>query len=90
VESALIKNLDSYKNVEAILVGDAAGQYGISPTQKTIWESATPPVLPITNSYSVLLWEIDGMVYQIYFDQSFSVGGYLTKEQMIEIAESLR
>lgn len=90
VESALIKNLDSYKNVEAIRVGDAVGQYGVSPAQKTIWESATPPVFTTNNSYSLLMWEKNGMVYQIYFDQSFSGGGYLTKDQMIEIAESLR
>lgn len=89
-ESALIRNLDSYKNVETIRVGDAIGQYGVSPSQKTIWESATPPVFTTTNSYSVLLWEKAGIIYQIYFDQSFSDGGYLTKEQMIEIAESLR
>ena len=90
VESALMKDLDNYKNVEAIYVGDASGQYGISPAQKTIWEIATPPVLTTNNSYSILLWEKDGMVYQIYFDQSFSGGGYLTKDQMIQIAESLR
>jgi len=36
-----------------------------------------------------LLWKKDGMAYQIYFDQSFSGGGQLTKEQMIEIAENL-
>lgn len=90
VESALIKNLDSYKDVETIHVGDTVGQYGLSPAQKTIWESATPPVFTTTNSYSVLLWEKEGMIYQIYFDQSFSGGDYLTREQMIEIAESLR
>lgn len=90
VESVIIKNLDSYKMLETVEVNGAIGQFGVSPAQKTIWESATPPVFPTTNSYSVLLWEKDGMVYQIYFDQSFSGGDYLTKEQMIEIAESLR
>ncbi|MEO7840889.1 MAG: DUF4367 domain-containing protein, partial [Anaerolineales bacterium] len=90
MESALIKDLDSYKNVEAIHVGDTVGQYGISPAQKTIWESETPPVFPTTNSYSVLLWEKAGIIYQIFFDQSFSSGGYLTKDQMIQIAESLQ
>ena len=90
IESALIKNLSSYKNVETVKVGNADGQFGISPAQKTIWDSATPPVSPIDNSYSVLLWQKDGMVYQIYFDHSFSSGGDLTKDQMIQIAESLR
>jgi hypothetical protein len=90
IESALIKNLSSYKNVEMVKVGEANGQFGISPAQKTIWESATPPVLPIDNSYSVLLWQKDDMIYQIYFDHSFSNGGYLTKDDMIRIAESLR
>lgn len=90
VESVLIKNLDSYKDVETVKVGGAIGQFGVSPAQKTIWESATPPVFPTNNSYNVLLWEKDGMVYQIYFDQSFSGGGYLTKEQLIQIAESLQ
>ena len=90
VESALIKDLDSYKNVETVQVGESKGQYGISPAQTTIWESATPPVFPINNSYATLLWEKGGIIYQIYFDQSFSNGGQLTKEQMIEIAESLR
>jgi hypothetical protein len=90
IENALIKNLNSYKNVETVKVGDTNGQFGISPAQKTIWESATPPVLPIDNSYSVLLWQKDGMVYQIYFDHSFSNGGYLIKDEMIQIAESLR
>jgi hypothetical protein len=28
------------------------------------------------------------MLYRIYFDQSFSGGGHLTKEQMIEIAKA--
>lgn len=90
VESALIKNLDSYKMLETVEVNGAIGQFGVSPAQKTIWESATPPVFTTNNSYSVLLWEKDGMVCQIYFDQSFSDGGYLTKDQMIEIAESLQ
>ena len=90
IESVLIKSLSSYKNVETVKVGDANGQFGISPAQKTIWDSATPPVFPIDNSYSVLLWQADGMVYQIYFDYSFSDGGYLTKDQMIQIAESMR
>jgi hypothetical protein len=90
IESALIKNLSSYKNVEMVKVGDANGQFGISPAQKTIWDSATPPVSPIDNSYSVLLWQKEGMVYQIYFDHSFSSGGDLTKSQMIQMAESLR
>ena len=90
IETALIKDLDSYKNVETVQVGHIMGQFGISPAQKTIWESATPPVFTTNNSYNILLWEKDGMSYQIYFDQSFSGGGYLTKEQMIEIAESLR
>ena len=82
--------MSSYKNVETVKVGDINGQFGISPAQKTIWDSATPPVSPIDNSYSVLLWQKDGMVYQIYFDHSFSNGGYLTKDDMIRIAESLR
>jgi hypothetical protein len=90
MESVLIKDLDSYKNLESVQIGDTVGQYGISPAQKTIWESSTAPVFPTNNSYSVLLWKKDGMVYQIYFDQSFSDGGQLTKDQMIEIAESLR
>ncbi len=90
LESAIIRDLDSYKNVDTVRVGDAVGQFGISPAQKTIWESATPPVFTTNNSYSVLLWKKDGMMYQIYFDQSFSGGGQLTKEQMIEIGESLR
>jgi hypothetical protein len=90
IESALIKNLSSYKNVEIVKVGYANGQFGISPAQKTIWESATPPVFPTDNSYSVLLWQKDDMIYQIYFDHSFSNGGYLTKDDMIRIAESLR
>ena len=90
IETALIKDLDSYKNVETVQVGDIMGQFGVSPAQKTIWESATPPVFTTNNSYNILLWEKDGMSYQIYFDQSFSGGGYLTKEQMIEIAESLQ
>jgi len=90
IETALIKDLDSYKNVETVQVGDAMGQFGVSPAQKTIWESATPPVFTTNNSYYILLWEKDGRIYQIYFDQSFSGGGYLTKDQMIQIAESLR
>jgi len=90
IENALITNLDSYKNVETVKVDDVNGQFGISPAQKTIWDSATPPGFPIDNSYSVLLWQKDGMVYQIYFDQSFSSGGYLTKDKIIQIAESLR
>ena len=90
VESALIKNLDSYKMLETVEVNGAIGQFGVSPAQKTIWESATPPVFTTNNSYNILLWEKDGMSYQIYFDQSFSGGGYLTKDQMIEIAESLQ
>lgn len=90
LESAIIKDLDSYKNVEEVKVGEVTGQFGISPAQKTIWESATPPAFPINNSYAVLLWENEGLIHQIYFDQSFSNGGQLTKEQMIEIAESLR
>ena len=90
VESALIKNLDSYKMLETVEVNGAIGQFGVSPAQKTIWESATPPVFTTNNSYNILLWEKDGTIYQIYFDQSFSGGGYLTKDQMIEIAESLR
>ena len=90
VESALIKNLDSYKMLETVEVNGAIGQLGVSPAQKTIWESATPSVFTTNNSYSILLWEKDGTIYQIYFDQSFSGGGYLTKEQMIEIAESLQ
>jgi hypothetical protein len=88
-ESAIIRDLDSYKNVETVTVGNAVGQYGVSPEQQTIWESASPPVLTTDSTYSVLLWEKDGMIYQIYFDQTFSGGGQLTKEQMIEIAESL-
>ena len=90
IETALIKDLGSYKNVETVQVGDIMGQFGVSPAQKTIWESATPPVFTTNNSYNILLWKKDGISYQIYFDQSFSGGGYLTKEQMIEIAESLR
>jgi hypothetical protein len=90
MESALIKDLDSYKNLETVQIGDTVGQYGTSPAQKTIWESSTAPTFPTTNSYSVLLWKKDGMVYQIYLDQSFSGGGQLTKEQLAEIAESLR
>ncbi|MFT3892064.1 MAG: DUF4367 domain-containing protein [Anaerolineales bacterium] len=89
-ETALFTNLDSYKDVETVQVGDVTGQYGISPLQKTIWDSSTPPAYPVSNTYSVLLWEKDGMIYQIYFDQSYSSGGQLTKEQIIEIAESLR
>src|SRR5215207_2472251 len=84
VESALIKNLDSYKMLETVEVNGAIGQFGVSPAQKTIWESATPPVFTTNNSYNILLWEKDGTIYQIYFDQSFSGGGYLTKDQMIE------
>jgi hypothetical protein len=90
VESALTQNLDGYKNVEDVQIRNVTGQYGISPAQKTIWESATPPVFTTNNSYSVLLWKKDGTVYQIYFDQSFSGGGQLTKDQMIEIGENLR
>lgn len=92
IENALMQKLNiyNYKNVETVKVGDADGQFGISPAQKTIWDSATPPVFPTDNSYSVLLWQKDGMVYQIYYDHSFSSGGDLTKNQMIQIAESLR
>jgi hypothetical protein len=42
------------------------------------------------NTYSVLLWKEDDVVYQIYCDQNFGGGGQLTKEQMIEIVENLR
>ncbi len=92
IESALIKKLNiyNYKIVEAVKVGEANGQFGISPAKKTIWDSAMPPVFPIDNSYSVLLWQKDGMVYQVYFDHSFSSGGDLTKNQMIQMAENLR
>lgn len=89
-ETSFFTNLDSYKDVETVQISNMTGQYGISPLQKTIWDSATPPAYPVTNTYSILLWEKDGMIYQIYFDQSYSGGGQLTKEQMIEIAESLR
>lgn len=89
LESALIEDLDSYKNVETVNIGGVTGQYGVSPEHRTIWESASPPVFTTDSTYAVLLWQKDGMVYQIYFDQSFSGGGQLTKEQMIEIAESL-
>ena len=90
IESALIKSLDGYKNVETVRVGDTNGQFGISPAQKTKWDSSTQPAFPTNNSYSVLLWQKNGMVYQIYFDYSFSAGGYLTKDEIIQIAESLR
>jgi hypothetical protein len=90
LETAMIRSLDTYQNVETVQVGDVEGQYGVSPAQKTIWESATPPVFPVNNTYSVLLWKTDAMVYQVYLDQSFSWGGQLTKEQLIEIAESLQ
>jgi len=89
-DSAMITSLDTYQDVEAVRVGEAEGQYGESPAQKTIWDSATPPAFPVSNTYRVLLWKTDTMVYQIYFDQSFNWGGQLTKEQLIEIAESLR
>lgn len=90
LDSALIRNLNAYKNVETIRVGETTGWYGISPTYKTKWESTTQPAFPVTNSYSVILWVTNDMVYQIYFDQSFSGGDFITKEQMIEIAESLK
>jgi hypothetical protein len=89
-ESRLLHDLDSYQNVETVRIGDVSGQYGISPAQKTRWESATPLAFPSNNTYSILLWKKDGTVYEIYFDQSFSGGGQLTKQQMIEIAESLQ
>lgn len=89
VESAPFTNLNSYKDVETVHIGDAVGQYGISPAEKTIRDSSTSPSFLVNNSYSVLLWQKDGMVYQIYFDQNFSAGAQLTKEQMLEIAESL-
>ena len=71
-------------------IGDAVGQYGESPAQTTIWDSATMPAFPVTNSYTTVLWKKDGVIYQIYFDQSYSNGGQLTMEQLVEIAESLR
>jgi hypothetical protein len=89
IETATLTNLNSYKDVETVHIGDAIGQYGISPVEKTIRDSSTSPSFLINNSYSVLLWQKNGIVYQIYFDSSYSNGGQLTKEQMIEIAESL-
>jgi hypothetical protein len=90
VETAILKDLAGYKDVETVRIGEEEGQYGVSPAQKTIWESATPPAFSTTNTYSVLLWEKDGIVYQVYFDQSFSAGGQLTKQQLTEIGESLQ
>lgn len=90
LDSALFRDLNAYNNVETIRVGEVTGWYGISPEYETIWESTTQPTFPITNSYSVILWITDDTVYQIYFDQSFSGGDFITKEQMIEIAESLK
>lgn len=90
LDSALFRDLNAYKNVETIHVGEATGWHGISPEYETIWESTTQPSFSTNSSYSVLLWITNDTVYLIYFDQSFSGGDFITKEQMIEIAESLK
>lgn len=90
LDSALFKDLNAYKNAETIHVGDVTGWYGISPEYATIWESTTQPAFSTNSSYSVVLWITNDTVYLIYFDQSFSGGDFITKEQMIEIAESLK
>jgi hypothetical protein len=90
IESATFTNLDSYQDVETVRVGDVVGQYGISPAEKTMRERPTSSAyFPVDDAYSVLLWQKNGTVYQIYFNQTYSNGGQLTKEQMVEIAESL-